>query len=98
MPGRGDNTVPVVYAGNVAAGVVAAVDGRGSGRAFNQDFPLTQLQLLEGMAGGLGANPRFWFVPAGSIRALARVADVRGMKVPRAQALRRTGRWLATKP
>ncbi len=27
--GRGDNTVPVVYAGNVAVGVASALDGKG---------------------------------------------------------------------
>ena len=77
MLGRGDNTVPVVYAGNVAAGVTAALDGRGSGSAFNLavDYPLTQRELLEGLARGLGRSPTLVPVPAAMVRAVAWLAD-----------------------
>jgi len=82
--GRGDNTVPVVYAGNVAAGVVAALDGRGSGNAFNLalDHPLTQRELLEGLAHGLGCSPTLVSLPAGFVRMGARLADRAGRFVP----------------
>ena len=82
--GRGDNTVPVVYAGNVAAGVASALDGRGSGSAFNLavDFPLTQRKLLEGLARGLGRSPTFVCLPAALVRAVASVADGVSFIVP----------------
>ena len=82
--GRGDNTVPVVYAGNVAAGVASALDGRGSGSAFNLavDFPLTQRALLEGLARGLGRSPTFVCLPAALVRVVASVADGARFVVP----------------
>jgi nucleoside-diphosphate-sugar epimerase len=82
--GRGDNTVPVVYAGNLAAGVAAALDGRGSGNAFNLavDHPLTQRELLEGLAHGLGRSPALVSIPADLIRMGARLAEAAGLFVP----------------
>ena len=82
--GDGNNTVPVVYAGNVAAGVASALDGRGSGSAFNLavDFPLTQRALLEGLARGLGRSPTLVSLPAGLVRAAARVAGGATFVVP----------------
>ena len=82
--GRGDNTIPVVYAGNVAAGVASALDGRGSGSAFNLalDYPLTQRALLEGLAQGLGRSPNFVSLPAALVRAGARLADGARFMVP----------------
>jgi nucleoside-diphosphate-sugar epimerase len=82
--GRGDNTIPVVYAGNVAMGVVAALDGRGAGNAFNlaSDYPVTQRELLEGLAQVLGHSPIFLHVPGALVRALARLADGAGSVVP----------------
>lgn len=87
--GSGDNTVPVVYAGNVAAGVLAALDGRGAGGAFDlaQDRPLTQMDLLTGMAAGMGCRPRFLHVPAGMIRGAAQLGDALGVMVPGAEGL-----------
>jgi nucleoside-diphosphate-sugar epimerase len=66
--GRGDNTVPVVYAGNVAAGVASALDGRESGNAFNLavDYPLTQRELLEGLAEGAQSLPDARLLAGGS--------------------------------
>ena len=82
--GPGDNTVPVVYAGNVAAGVAAALDGRGAGSAFNlaSDGPVTQRELLEGLARGLGRSPMFVPVPGALVRTAARLADVASSIVP----------------
>lgn len=84
LMGRGDNTVPVVYAGNVAAGVAVALDGRGAGNAFNlaADYPLTQRELLEGLAHGLGRSPAFIPVPGGVVRGVARLADGARFVVP----------------
>ncbi len=82
--GPGDNTVPVVYAGNVAAGVVGALDGRGSGDVFNLavDHPLTQRGLLEGLARGLGRSPTLVSLPAVFVRMGGRLADGAGLIVP----------------
>ena len=87
--GRGDNTVPVVYAGNVAAGVASALDGRGAGGAFNLavDFPLTQRELLEGLARGLGYSSRLVSLPAVLVRAAGRLASGVGVLVPRGGGL-----------
>ena len=82
--GPGNNAVPVVYAGNVAVGVASALDGRGSGSAFNlaMDYPLTQRALLEGLARGLGRSPTFVGLRAGLVRGAARVADGVSFAVP----------------
>ena len=82
--GRGDNTVPVVYAGNVAAGVASALDGRGSGNAFNLavDYPLTQRELLEGLAQGLGRSPTLESLPAALVGIGVRLADGARFMVP----------------
>ncbi len=89
MMGRGDNTVPVVYAGNVAAGVASALDGRGSGHAFNLavDYPLTQRELLEGLARGLGRSPTLFGVPAAMVWATARLVDGVRYMVPGSSGL-----------
>jgi nucleoside-diphosphate-sugar epimerase len=82
--GHGNNTVPVVYAGNVAAGVASALDGRGSGSAFNlaMDYPLTQRALLEGLARALGRAPTLVGLPAGLVRGAARLVDGASFAVP----------------
>lgn len=87
--GSGDNTVPVVYAGNVAAGVEAALSGKGSGNAFNlaEDFALTQRQILQGLAKGLGRTPRLVSLPSDLIRGAARLADTLGLSVPGSEGL-----------
>lgn len=87
--GGGRNTIPVVYAGNVAAGVLAVLAGTGSGRAYNlsQDHPLTQRQLLEGLARELGRRRRFIGVPGWLVWLVARAADAVGAGVPGAREL-----------
>ena len=98
-----------------------------------QGAGVCRVQLLEGMVGGLGANPRCWLVPVESISGPRTGRQCPRDEVPRAQgyswagmarlglgdnpylseraravlgwspadpheeALRRTGRWLATK-
>ncbi len=87
--GSGENTVPVVYAGNVSVGVEAALDGTGAGEAFNlsEDHPLTQKGLLTGLANGLGRSPRFVHLPASLIRGAAQLGDVAGISVSGAEGL-----------
>lgn len=69
--GSGGNTLPVVYAGNVAVAIrLAAEAGRG-GSTFDVafDFALTQRQLMEGLAAGVGLRARYVSVPAALVRA-----------------------------
>jgi 2-alkyl-3-oxoalkanoate reductase len=78
VPGRGRNTIPVVYAGNAADGIVAALESEAAvGRAYNlsQDRPLTLRGLLEGFGRALGARVRLVPIPAGPLLALAGAAE-----------------------
>lgn len=76
---RGGRTrMPVVYAGNVARGILSALDRRESvGRAYNlaQDEPVTLRQLLDGFARGLGRTPRFVNLPESPAAVGARIVD-----------------------
>lgn len=87
--GDGTNTVPVVYAGNVADALLRALDGPGAGGVFNlsRDHPLTQRGLVEGLAAGLGRSPRLLPVPAPVVRAGARLGDRLGLEIPGARDL-----------
>lgn len=74
LPGGGRTRLPLVYAGNVARGVLATLDhGIAIGRAYNlgSDHPLTGRELLELLARELGRTPRVLPLPAGPLRALA---------------------------
>ncbi len=85
LPGGGRSTVPVVYAGNVARGIVAALDREVAvGRAYNlaQDFPLTARELATGVARGLGRRSRIVSVPARPVRAAAELLDRVARLVP----------------
>jgi nucleoside-diphosphate-sugar epimerase len=78
IPGGGRTTVPVVYAGNVARGIVAALDRDASvGRAYNLalDTPITARELATEMARGLGRRPRVVALPAAPARFLAGAVD-----------------------
>jgi len=65
LVGRGDNPLSVVYAGNVAAAVIAALDHADVTGPFNvtNDGAVTQRQFLERFAAGLGARARWIPVP-----------------------------------
>lgn len=74
LVGGGRTMLPLVYAGNVAAGVVAALDREAAvGRAYNLalDVPVTARELLSLLAPAPGRTPRVLPVPAGPVRALA---------------------------
>jgi nucleoside-diphosphate-sugar epimerase len=74
LPGGGAATVPVVYAGNVAAAVVAALDREGAvGRAYNvaRDVPLPAAELLRLIGERLARPARILPVPAAPLEALA---------------------------
>ncbi len=89
LVGDGRSELPLVYAGNVAEGIVRALASpRASGRTYNltNDFPVTQRQFFELLAGNLGRRPRFVPIPvavatglAGGVEALTRL---RGRRRP----------------
>ena len=77
MIGRGDNLMSVVYAGNVAAAALCALDRPSVTGPFNiaNDGPLTQRQFLEAFARGMGVVLRLVPLPAAPAFAGARLAD-----------------------
>lgn len=81
----GRTTLPVVYAGNVARGIVAALDReRAVGRAYNlaQDVPLPAIDLVRFLAAGLGRTARTVPVPAGPALAFASAVDAVARALP----------------
>lgn len=77
MIGDGTNVLSVVYAGNVAAAVLAALDRPTVTGAFNvtNDGHLTQRQFVEAFARGLGRRVRLLPVPKGLAWSAARVLE-----------------------
>lgn len=75
--GDGSNVLSVVYAGNVAAAVLAALDRPAVRGAFNvaNDGALTQLEFIERFAHGLGRRLRLVRVPRTLAWNGARAAD-----------------------
>jgi nucleoside-diphosphate-sugar epimerase len=77
--GGGKHLIPIVYAGNVAEGVVAALESEsGWGKAFNltNDDQLTADQLVAGIAAGLGRRVRSARLPSGIARLAAGAIDL----------------------
>ena len=87
--GTGDNTIPAVYAGNVAEAVLLALlAGRGHATYdVGMDHALTQRALLEGIAEGLGRHPVTVPLPAGLVRLSADILQALGMSAPGAAHL-----------
>ena len=58
--GSGDNTLPVVYAGNVARAMILALEAQRGEETFDLglDAPLTQRELFQWLGRGLGRPPR----------------------------------------
>ena len=65
LVGPGDNPLSIVYAGNVAAAVIAALDRADATGPFNvaNDGAVTQREFLERFAAGLGVRLRYVRVP-----------------------------------
>ncbi len=87
--GRGGNTIPTVYAGNVAEAVLLALEAQRGRATFDvgMDHPLTQRALLEGIADGLGWHPVLVPLPAGLVRPAADLLQALGVPAPRAAHL-----------
>jgi nucleoside-diphosphate-sugar epimerase len=75
--GDGANLLTVVYAGNVAAAVTAALDRGGVNGPFNvtNDGGVTQREFVERFAAGLGVPPRWIRIPYGLAWRTARAWD-----------------------
>jgi nucleoside-diphosphate-sugar epimerase len=75
--GDGGNHLTVVYAGNVAAAVTAALDHDGASGPFNitNDGAVTQRGFIERFAAGLGLTPRAIRIPRGLAWRAARAWD-----------------------
>jgi 2-alkyl-3-oxoalkanoate reductase len=77
MVGDGENHMTLVYAGNVAAAVTAALDHGGVTGPFNvtNDDAVTQRAFIERFAAGIGLRPRTIRIPRGLAWRAARVLD-----------------------
>ncbi len=98
--GPGDNRLSAVYAGNVAAAVLAALDHADVTGPFNvtNDGTLTQREFLERFARGLGVPPRWMPVPVAVARGAARAWDAISIALParaRPMPLAQAVAWLA---
>lgn len=87
--GSGRNTIPTVYAGNVAVAVSLALAAGLGGATFDvgMDHPLTQRTLLKELAAGMGRSPGLIPVPAGLVRAGAAGLEMLGISAPGAAHL-----------
>ena len=67
--GSGANTLPTVYAGNVAHALELVLERGADGDIYDVglDHPLTQRALLQGIAAGLDRRVRFVAVPRGLV-------------------------------
>ena len=133
--GPGDNTLPVVYAGNVAVAIGIILDSPGGRDSYDlgMDHPLSQKDFMYTLGLGMGRAPRFVRLPAFLVRSGALLLSRMGVSPPGAkhfslerlarlalednpylsrrahrdlgwdppfrhdEALRRTGRWLASR-
>jgi nucleoside-diphosphate-sugar epimerase len=87
--GSGTNTLPVVYAGNVAVAIRLALEAVRGGTTYDVglDHPLTQRELFELLAAGMELSPRFMTLPAAFVRGGGELLGQVGMKTPGAKHL-----------
>ena len=87
--GSGRNTVPVVYAGNLAGVLRRVLEAAQGGTTYDLglDHPLTQRDLFEFLQHGLGRRVKFVSIPAPLVRGCARIIDRLGVSAPGARQL-----------
>ena len=87
--GRATNALPVVYAGNVAVATRLALEAARPGTTYDVglDHPLTQRDLMEWLAAGLGMSPRFVHLPAPLVRGAGELLARLGVRTPGAKHL-----------
>lgn len=89
LMGGGRNTIPTVYAGNVATAVSLALAAQKGGAVYDvgMDHPLTQRDMMLGIARGLGTTPRLVPIPGTVVRAGAAALGAMGVSTPGAKHL-----------
>ena len=87
--GSGTNTVPVVYAGNLAGVLRRVSEAARGGTTYDLglDHPLTQRRLLDFLARGLGKRVRFVSIPGRLVSTCARLLERVGVSTPGARHL-----------
>lgn len=87
--GPADNTLPVVYAGNVASAVGLCIEAGRGAETFDvgMDHPLRQEELFRLLAEGRGDRPRFMRLPSGLVRRMASLLGRLGVGTPGAKHL-----------
>jgi nucleoside-diphosphate-sugar epimerase len=83
--GSGENVLPLVYVADAVQGLLLALDHeRAAGQAYNitNDRPLTQKQLLDAIAGQVGAGPPRVHVPYRALYAAGYAAERLAMLAP----------------
>jgi nucleoside-diphosphate-sugar epimerase len=87
--GPATNSLPVVYAGNVAVAIRLTVESGCGGATYNVglDHPLNQRQLMGWLAAGLGVTPRFFTIPGPVVRRTGEALGRLGVRTPGAQHL-----------
>jgi nucleoside-diphosphate-sugar epimerase len=87
--GSGHNTLPTVYAGNVADAILRAMSAGEGGAVYDigLDHPLTQRQLIEGIAHGMGRRPRIVAIPEKLVLGAADLLQALRIPVPGARHL-----------
>ncbi len=87
--GSGRNTLPVVYAANVASAIHAALAQTPAGAIYDigLDHPLRQEELFQGLAETLGKRRRFAHIPAGAVRGVVGMLNALGVGTPGAPHL-----------
>jgi nucleoside-diphosphate-sugar epimerase len=76
--GSGDNAMPFVYVTDVVRGLLLALEhDHAIGRAYNitNDHPLTQQQLLNAIACGIGVSPPRFHIPYRALYAAGYLAE-----------------------
>ena len=87
--GPATNVLPVVYAGNVAVATRLALEAAKPATTYDVglDHALTQRELMEWLAHGLGLSPRFVTLPASLVRGTGEILARLGVRTPGAKHL-----------
>jgi nucleoside-diphosphate-sugar epimerase len=87
--GSATNLLPVVYAGNVAVATRLALDAAKPATTYDVglDHGLTQRELMDWLADGLGLSPRFVTLPAPIVRGVGEILARLGVRTPGAKHL-----------
>lgn len=87
--GRGANSIPAVYAGNVAHAMLTLLETPDAHGIYDVgwDGPVSQRALMTGLAEGMGRGARVVAIPAGLVRAVCASLSRLGVSAPGARHL-----------